>query len=333
VDPALFLTDLEAKPAALERLARSFDSPDWNRDAGTPRPRRVQLLGMGSSLYAAQVCARRLRAAGVDAAADYASLTSGYPLGPDDLVVAVSASGTSVEVLDAVDRLTGSPSPAPVLAVTNVEGSALSDRAMWSLLLHAGVEAGAVACRSFQHTGLLLHALTGLWSGAPAGEAGVHTARLTRRVARACADLLERRDTWLPAVLDQLDGPDGVWTIAPVERLSCAQQSALMVREGPRRPAAACESADWSHVDVYLTKTLDYRALMFTGSRYDRPAWDWMAQRGARLVAVGVAAGAAAAVVAGSVVVRHLDDEDDDVALHTQTLVGELVAAAWWSAG
>jgi hypothetical protein len=123
-----------------------------------------------------------------------------------------------------------------------------------------------------------------------------------------------------------------VWTLAPAERLSSAQQSALMVREGPRRQAAACETGDWSHVDVYLTKTLDYRALMFTGSRYDDPALDWMAQRGSRLVAVGAAAGHAAAVVPGSVVVRHLDDDDPHVAQHTETLVAELVAAAWWNA-
>ena len=38
-----------------------------------------------------------------------------------------------------------------------------------------------------------------------------------------------------------------------------------MVREGPRRAADGCETGDWNHVDVYLTKTLDYRALMFTG--------------------------------------------------------------------
>lgn len=42
-----------------------------------------------------------------------------------------------------------------------------------------------------------------------------------------------------------------------------------MIWEGPRRRAESCETGDWGHIDVYLTKTLDYRALVYTGSRYD----------------------------------------------------------------
>ena len=53
-----------------------------------------------------------------------------------------------------------------------------------------------------------------------------------------------------------------------------------MLREGPRRAADGCETGDWNHVDVYLTKTLDYRALVFTGSRFDADAVQWMRERG-----------------------------------------------------
>ena len=42
-----------------------------------------------------------------------------------------------------------------------------------------------------------------------------------------------------------------------------------MLREGPRLPAYGCETADWSHVDVYLTKTTDYRMLLLAGSRWE----------------------------------------------------------------
>ncbi len=60
-----------------------------------------------------------------------------------------------------------------------------------------------------------------------------------------------------------------------------------MVREGPRRAADGCETGDWNHVDVYLTKTLDYRALLFTGSRFDDEARRWMAERRSHVVTVG----------------------------------------------
>ncbi len=59
------------------------------------------------------------------------------------------------------------------------------------------------------------------------------------------------------------------YLIAPAERLSSALQSALMLREGPRLPAAATETGDWLHVDVYLSKRPGYTALLFPGSRYD----------------------------------------------------------------
>ena len=123
---------------------------------------------------------------------------------------------------------------------------------------------------------------------------------------------------------DALDGPDGVYVLAPAERWSSAAQSALMVREGPRRPATGCETGDWSHVDVYLTKTLDYRALLLTGSRWDAQAMDWLRQRGTTVVAVGAPADGAATVV------RYPGDDDPEVALATETLVAELVAARWW---
>ena len=57
--------------------------------------------------------------------------------------------------------------------------------------------------------------------------------------------------------------------LAPAARLASAHQAALMIWEGPRRRAESCETGDWGHIDVYLTKTLDYRALVYTGSRYD----------------------------------------------------------------
>ena len=78
MDPTLFLADLEAKPASLARLAEAFRTGDPLADVPAS-PRRVLLVGMGSSRYAAGAAALRLRAAGVDAVAEYASATIGWP--------------------------------------------------------------------------------------------------------------------------------------------------------------------------------------------------------------------------------------------------------------
>jgi fructoselysine-6-P-deglycase FrlB-like protein len=307
--------DLERKPEALERLAGALTQPG-SLAAIPARPRRVVLTGMGSSRYAAEVCAMRLRAAGLDAIAEPASAGISWPPGPDVLVVAISATGGSVETLAAVERYRGSR----IVALTEAPGSAIGQAADGVVPLHAGPEESGVACRTFQHTLLVLRAIEARLTGVPHDTAG-----LCRRVATATADLLERRDEWLPGVANALDGPAGVYVLGPAERWSSAAQSALMVREGPRRPATGCETGDWSHVDVYLTKTLDYRALLLTGSRWDDRALEWLRIRGSTVVAVGAPVDGAAAVV------RYAGDDDPEVALATETLVAELVAAHWWT--
>ncbi|GAA3593850.1 SIS domain-containing protein [Nonomuraea rosea] len=314
----LYLSDLESKPESLAALAAALEADDpferLPRHAG-----RVLFLGMGSSRYAAGVAALRLRAAGVDAYAEYASAAATYPAGEDTLVIPISATGSSRETLDAAARYAGGP--ARLVTLTNQPGSPLAQAADLVIPMHAGEERGGVACRTFQHTLALLLALESRLTGTDRDVPA-----LLRRAAQATADLLERRDEWLPLALELLDGPHGVYTIAPAERLSSAEQSALMFREGPRRPADACETGDWAHVDVYLTKTLDYRALLYPGSAYDAQAMDWVRQRESTVVTVG------AEVKDATAAIRYRHDDDPDVALLTETLVAELVAAYWWQA-
>ena len=112
--------------------------------------------------------------------------------------------------------------------------------------------------------------------------------------------------------------------MAPARRLSSAQQSALMLREGPRIPAYACETGDWSHVDVYLTETTDYRMLLLTGSRWEDELLRWTSERGSTVVAVG------ADVEGAAYSLCYEGDDDDDVRLLTEVLVAELLAADLW---
>ncbi|MFI6392983.1 SIS domain-containing protein [Nonomuraea sp. NPDC050547] len=316
MNPELFLADLEAKPESLAKLAESLSEDPFAAIPGDVD--RVVFLGMGSSRYAAGVAALRLRAAGVNAVAEYASARTSFPAARGTLVVPISATGGSRETLDAVARYRGGQ--AFVAALTNDPGSAVAEGADAVVDMLAGEERGGVACRTFQHTLALLLALEARLSGGHRGVAG-----LVWQAAEATADLLDRREEWLPRAIELLDGPHGVYTIAPAEHLSSAEQSALMFREGPRRPADACETGDWSHVDVYLTKTLDYRAILFPGSAYDAQAMEWVEQRGSTVLAVGAGLPGAAASV------RYAHDSDPDVALLTETLVAELVAAHWWS--
>ena len=105
--------------------------------------------------------------------------------------------------------------------------------------------------------------------------------------ADAADDLFDRRDDWLPRAVECLAGPDLTAVVAPFRRFGNAQQSALMLREGPRRSAIASETGEWSHVDVYLTKTSDYRMLLLPGSRYQGELLRWTREREATVVCAG----------------------------------------------
>lgn len=304
MNPELFLADLHRKPAVL----RDLDVGDaWGFVGETAD---VLLLGMGSSHYANQVAAARLRAGGVAAVAELASSDLLPHVTPDTLVVAVSASAGSAETIDAVDRL-----GAPFVALANRAGP-LTERAARTVWMEAGEEQGGVACRSFQHTLALLLSLESRLVGTPLPPVAA--------AAEASDDLLARADDWQPRLASALLGPHGTHVVAPARRLSSALQSALMLREGPRLPAVGCETGDWSHVDVYLTKTTDYRMLLLGGSRWEPQLLDWTRERGSAVVAVG------ADVPDAAETLRYIHDEDDDVRLLTETLVAELLAALAW---
>jgi len=315
MDPGAFLRDLERKPDSLRSLAGSLEdgvSP-WPGTA----PSRVVMIGMGSSRYAAGAIATRLRAAGIDAVAELSSLQAGTPSGDDVLAVGISASGETEETIEALARHRGA---SMTVALTNRSGSAIERAADSVVSMLAGDEEGGVACRSFQHTLALLLAL----EASATGGSHAAVADAVRKAAEASEDLLERRDSWLPPVSDLLAEGTATFTIAPIERLCSAEQSALMWREGPRRTADACESGDWLHVDLYLTKTLDYRALLFAGSRFDPAIMGWVRERGSKVVAVG------GYVDGADLTLRYRHDDDPTVALLSEVLVAELLAARWW---
>ena len=311
----LFLADVEQKPARLAELAdRCASGIDWGVDLASVE--RVILLGMGSSRYSAEYCARYLRAHGLPAWADYSSAVADHIVDENTLVVLISASGSTPETVAAAESVCDR---ALTMAMTNSPGSRLESLATSTIDLGAGVEASGAVTRSMGCSIVLLQAL----AAALTGDSDVSIPRLAHRGADAVADLLDRRGSWLDRTATILDGADGVHFLAPAWRVASAAQSALIVREVPRRHAVACETNDWPHVDVYLTSSTDYRAVLFGASGADAEVLGWMGKRHAATVAVG----AELPGVSGAVAYRYADEPL--VALLTDTVVAELVAHQW----
>ena len=279
--PERLLEDVEAKPQMLRMLAAGLRQHSaWGELAAAKTFGSVLLVGIGSSCYAAEVAARRLRRHGIAAVAESSAVAAVVPA-PSSLNVVISAGGSSAETLAAAESLGAS---APIVALTNDSTSPLASLADDVVTMDAGIEVSGVASRSFTATLVRLLELEGMLAGNGGPEA---VASVVERAADAVDDLLAHRTAWLDDAGAAFAGPDGTWLLSPVERWSSAMQGALMLREVPRRPAVGCETAEWSHVDVYLTKTLDYRALVFAGSPWDAQAVDWLTQRGSTFWAVG----------------------------------------------
>lgn len=305
-----FVADVEAKPAALRALAEVISDHQWPVARGD----RLLLTGMGSSWFAADTIARRLRRAGVHAVAELASVEASYPADTSLVVIGITASGTSKETVELVAAHRGT---SRTIALTNTPDAVVpTDHTM---LMHAGNEVGGVACRSYTHTlANLLQLEHQLTDGVP------DLPKKLEQAADAVTHLIDERGKWMPAAREVVAGPHGCWLLAPAERVANALQGALMFREGPRQAADGCETGDWNHVDVYLTKSLDYRAVLFAGGRFDADAVQWMRERRSRFIVVG------GHLPGAECEVRYPGDDDPIVALLTEVLIAELIAADMW---
>ena len=140
--------------------------PDVNLDPATVRAlQRVVFVACGTAFHAATIGRTMVeRLAGLPAEVDLASefRYRDAIVGPETLVVAVSQSGETADTLGAVKaaRIKG----CPILAITNVVGSALTREATGVLSMHAGPEIGVASTKAFA-TMIVAVYLLGLWLG------------------------------------------------------------------------------------------------------------------------------------------------------------------------
>jgi glucosamine--fructose-6-phosphate aminotransferase (isomerizing) len=167
--------------------------PDVNLDPSTVKAiQRVVFVACGTASYASLLGRSMIeRLAGLPAEVDLGSefRYRDAIVGPETLVIAVSQSGETADTLGAVKaaRLKG----APILAITNVVGSALSREATGTLYMHAGPEIGVASTKAFS-TMVVACYLVGLWLGR---QRGVLTAEDVRKRIQ---DLIE-----IPRLVEQ----------------------------------------------------------------------------------------------------------------------------------
>ena len=245
--PDAFGREMAEGPAAVAATLEQVDRLRPGLDAAVAVAGRIVLVGTGASLAVAHTVAplwrravaaarssARVRVVDVvvrESAAAVLGDVDGQPFRRDDLVIAVSQSGTSPETLAAarLARTTG----AAALAVTAHPESPLGAAASLSLPIASGEENDA----STKSALASLAALVGMARLLPDDEAGAAVARL-RAVAASTAIASAGR---------RLAAADSVWFLGFGAALGLAEAGALLWHEKVVRAAVATTPSEFRH--------------------------------------------------------------------------------------
>jgi glucosamine--fructose-6-phosphate aminotransferase (isomerizing) len=234
---AQFESEIREQPAVLARIAASNGVQHLENLIGG---RDVVFTGSGSSLFVAQVAALAWRRGGRRAMAVAASEARFYGAEQRDAcVIALSQSGRTGDVLDAVDAL-----DAPqTIALTNEASSPLAQRANAAIDIGAGAERAVPASKSVTAMAALLLAA--------AASRATGTLLIGRELAAASATLA----TWMErdalaqmdALAARIEGAESIVVIGAGLGVPVADEIALKIKESTYRHAEGFGAGEFRH--------------------------------------------------------------------------------------
>lgn len=254
--PDPFLAEIAAQPAAIRRAAAGLHDQlaALRRVPAVRNGRQLVFTGMGGSYDTCYAPVTALASSGITAVmVDSAELLyfRRATLAGSTVLVVVSQSGESAEVVRLMEELNRGPERPFIVSVTNGNANSVTRLANVALDSRAGVEHGP-STMTFAAALVLLAALAQVLAGRPADDAvsGVDTE------ARAAADAVERL---LPLMDDRAQrlrtwlGDRPVLTLlARGTGRAASEMGALTLKEAARFPAEAMESAQFRHGPLEL---------------------------------------------------------------------------------
>ncbi len=256
------LDEIFQQPAALSALRKFYTSPGAIpakslRSLAPHWPPTVVFTGMGSSLFAAYPAQAYLTGLGVRALVwETAELVHHHlkVLRPDTLLVVVSQSGQTAEVLRLLEDLAPK---SPLVAVTNVESSPLAKHAKLLLPLMAGGQV-AVSTKTYTCSVAVLMYLAFAIAGKPPSP-------LTQEVMRAVEaeeTILERHGDLIPPIVEFFNRPPYVALMSRGADLATAYQGALTLKEVARLAAEPISAAQFRHGPMEIISP-NHRYILF----------------------------------------------------------------------
>lgn len=220
---------------------------------------RVILTGMGSSLYAMDCIRSYLTSRGIPTLSFSAYELSRFQFNhvtPKTLVVAISQSGNSAEVVELVEK---TKNITTVVGIYNNEDSKLQELADYRLPICAGKEL-SITSKTFEITMLILNIVARRLAGQLDDDFWVQA----QEAADWCCGWLEN---WREASQEMCNFASGTQLfdlLANNTSLATARQLSLAYREGLHNCTAVWECADYAHGQYHSAKMGDaYLAQMF----------------------------------------------------------------------
>jgi len=241
------MAEIAQQPAVLSGLRKFYTSPgaipsQALRAQVKHWPPTVVFTGMGSSMYAAYPAQAYLTAHAVRALIwETGELVDHHmkALGPDTLLVVVSQSGETAEVLRLLDAL---PKKEGLLAVCNIEASPLARRVNLLLPMMAGRPA-AVGTKSYTcAVAVLMYLAVAIARKTPYAltEALMHAIDAQEKV-------IDRHDELIPPTVEFFNQPNYIALLSQGADLASAYQGALLFKEVAKTGAEPMSAAQFRH--------------------------------------------------------------------------------------
>ena len=241
-----YFRDLLSQPKALQDTLGQFgESKELRALASRLQKRKfrsVVLTGMGSSFHGLNPLLLQLTDAGHCAVLVETSELIYYRrrlLSPESLIVAVSQSGRSAEMIRLLETNRGR---APVIAVTNTSDSPLARRADAIVLTCAGEEF-SVSCKTYVSALLALKFLGDQLCRVPL----THTLKQLRAVLPPVSHYLARWKDHVEFMLPRLAGVRQLFLVGRGPSLAAVGTGALILKESTQFPAEGLSSAAFRH--------------------------------------------------------------------------------------
>ena len=223
----------------------------------------VFFSGMGTSFYAPACVISDIRYAKRSFIIEASELArDGRNLiGSEDVLVLLSQSGESIEVINVIGKLKGI---CPIIGITNDEDSTLARNSDAVIHLMAGDEK-SITNKTFTNTMAALYLLTAAVTGKD--YSGIYVD--LRESAQEMEEILEKRKEEIQSIASSMEPADVIHFIGREGvSMTIANQSALIFMEGATTSARAFSSGAFRHGPIEICSP-NHRVIMYDNSADD----------------------------------------------------------------